>query len=389
MVNKENEYLLNVVKYALHDRRIDIPIPPEKLDWNKTIELATRHRISNLLFYGIEKIDGVNQSHEIPSKVLQRIMIREVITSYNQEEEAERLLEKFEAKKVYVLAIKGVKTKTYYPEADMRTMGDIDILYKDSQHEMIKKVMLDMDYEEPQENRKHDHYYRQPFISVEMHRDLLATDSKYYSYYDDIWKRVEPKKGCTYIHEMSIEDEYIYTILHLIEHFKNGGVGIRFIMDIFVYQQMGNLNWDYLKRELEKLQLWDFYSNVSKLAERWFGTKDEIYTTEEEKLLDELSEYIIGNGIFGSYRNASALSIEKVGRIQFLLKAFFPDIKGMQSIYPWLKKYPFLLPWGWILRGVRSFRYKRYNIRKQIDVYKNGDMKYGKELRKFYSRCGL
>ncbi|MBQ2884773.1 MAG: hypothetical protein IJE43_13515, partial [Alphaproteobacteria bacterium] len=85
----------------------------------------------------------------------------------------------------------------------------------------------------------------------------------------------------------------------------------------------------------------------------------------------------------------AAVSVAKNGRAQFLWKTIFPDLKNMQSMFVWLEKWPILLPYAWVLRGVRSIKTRRNNIKLQINKYKNGDEEYGKELQRFYEICGL
>jgi hypothetical protein len=58
-------------------------------------------------------------------------------------------------------------------------------------------------------------------------------------------------------------------------------------------------------------------------------------------------------------------------------------------MYPWLEKYPLLLPYSWILRGIKSLVYRKANIKSQFKVFNEGDMNYGNELNKFYKECGL
>lgn len=191
-----------------------------------------------------------------------------------------------------------------------------------------------------------------------------------------------------YIGRMTLEDEYIYTLIHLVEHFKRGGVGIRFLMDIYVYRHLKGINMDSIRQELVKLDLWEFYQNILYLAERWFGN-DEQKTEVNAYVIDALEEYIIQNGTFGSKENAAALSVEKYGKFGFLWGVLFPSLKEMQTMYSWLKRYPILQPIAWGMRGVRSFMYRRQNIHAQVDVYRNGNIETGKRLRDFYDSCGL
>ena len=149
------------------------------------------------------------------------------------------------------------------------------------------------------------------------------------------------------------------------------------------------MDWKYVEGELKKLQLREFYGNISKLAEMWFG--EEMPSQEDKELLDKLATYVIANGTFGSTRNAAAVSVAKEGRNHYFWKTVFPDLKSMQSMFVWLEKWPILLPYAWMLRGVRSVTSKRrrQNIKYQVNKYKNGDKDYGMELQHFYEMCGL
>lgn len=385
----EKNYLLKLIRYVLQDRTIAIPEPELGMNWDKLIQLAQRHSILNLIFYGVEKLPLSLQPDREHYEYLRKSMLAEIIKSNAQLSTAEELLEVFEQQGVYAVALKGINTKQYYPQADMRSMGDIDILYKDSQQRLVKSIMEQLGCEGFIQGRKHDKYYLQPFINIEMHRELVTPESAYSWYYQNIWEKVHKRANCRYIHEMMEEDAYIYTILHLIEHFKNGGVGIRFIMDVFVYNHNEKLDWEYLTSELKKLDVWKFFCNISNLAEMWFGAEKQMYSAADKEILDTLAAYVLNNGTYGTLRNAAALSVEKQGRIIFLLKVCFPGLHSMQSMYPWLKCYPFLLPWGWILRGIQACFFRKKNVKSQLDVYKYGDRAYGRELRKFYRECGL
>lgn len=96
--------------------------------------------------------------------------------------------------------------------------------------------MRTLGYENHVEGRKHDHYSMPPYVSLEVYRDLVDGDNEFYNYYRNIWIRCKPKSGFQYVYEMSLEDEYIFNFVHLVEHFKNGGIGLRFLVDVYVYE---------------------------------------------------------------------------------------------------------------------------------------------------------
>ena len=180
---------------------------------------------------------------------------------------------------------------------------------------------------------------------------------------------------------MSVDDELVFNIVHLAEHFKEGGAGVRFIIDVYVYSQikMGN---DYVERELKKLGLSEFYHHILILANYWFADG------EGSELTEKLADFIMGGGIFGDNENAAALAVEE-GRAKHLIKVCFPDYKSMKSMFPWLNGKGILLPYAWGLRGVRAIRHRKENINRHMIQVRTGNTEKGKAIKQFYSECGL
>ena len=75
--------------------------------------------------------------------------------------------------------------------------------------------------------------------------------------------------------------------------------------------------------------------------------------------------------------------------MKFLIQSVFPDYKSMQTMFPWLKEWPILLPYCWGLRGIRSMIFRRDSVRIVVEKYKNGDETRGKVLKQFFEKCGL
>lgn len=389
-MKQEVQYLLEIVKYILNKQQGEAPIPAKDLDWEALIKLAKNHSILNLVHYAVDKLPEEHKPDADRCKQLYQASVNAIVRNYNQIEGIKEIFQKFEEEGIYVFAVKGICTKNYYPQTDMRTMGDIDLLYRPEQNANVKKAMRELGYDLSMEGRKHDIYSRKPYMAVEMHRELIAAESIYNSYYEDVWEHVKAKANYQYVKEMSIEDEYIYSMIHLARHFQDGGIGIRFIMDVYVYNHIEQMDWSYVENELKKVQLWEFYGNVSRLAEMWFGNQTEI-KLEDNQLFSKLATYIITNGTFGSARNAAAVSSAGQGRFWTLWYQIFPGYKSMKSMFVWLDKRPILLPYAWMLRGVRSLtsQKRRRNIKYHVDKYRNADKEYGKELQQFFKICGL
>ena len=383
----EITYLLDVIRYILDDKLHNVPLPFEEMDWKWLITFAKRHSILPVLYYGVKELPEEYRPESTLWAKLDYYAMHGITIGVNQEEATKEIEQTFEEKGIDLLAIKGVCTRQRYPFPELRTMGDIDLLYRAAQTKKMQDTMKTLGYQDGEEGRKHDSFFRPPCIGIEMHRKLLAADSKYYSYYEDIWERVQLREGYQCIYHMSLEDEYIYSILHLVEHFLNGGIGIRFVMDVYVYNHLKDMNWDYIEVELRKLGLLEFYKNISRLTEIWFGDRNR--QTEDDELIKQLEAYILSNGTFGTSRNAAATAVAKEGRTKFLLQTVFPNLENMKTMFPWLSKWPILLPYSWVLRGVRSVLFRRKNIKIQLAQYQQGDQKYGDKLKTFYGKCGL
>ncbi len=120
-----------------------------------------------------------------------------------------------------------------------------------------------------------------------------------------------------------------------------------------------------------------------------FGTLTDIKLENDKKeLIEKMGAFIISNGMDKIHENSSDLAVSQ-GRFAFLLKICFPSYRDMCSMFTWLDKKPWLLPFGWALRGFRSIMYRRGNVRLHVDSFKQGDASRGRELLKFYSECGI
>jgi hypothetical protein len=109
---------------------------------------------------------------------------------------------------------------------------------------------------------------------------------------------------------------------------------------------------------------------------------------DKRQLIERLGAFIISNGMDKINENSSNLAVSR-GRMAFLFRICFPSYADMCSMFTWLENKPLLLPYSWVLRGVRSLKHRRGNVRLHFDSFKRGDVGKGRELIKFYSECGL
>lgn len=286
------------------------------------------------------------------------------------------------------MPLKGIRTKQFYPYPEFRTMGDLDILYKEDQTKKLKQVMQDAGYKFGGYNIKHDEYEKDG-VTIEMHRDVLFRLTNAYDYFADIWERAIHAKGKQYIYEMSLEDHYLHSVCHLAEHFVRGGIGIRMVLDIYILSETPRMDKAYVQRQLKDLKLQKFEENIRSLAQLWFSDDEKTVRTE---VSDELENYALSGGIFGSRetarRNGTVLYESKN---KFVKQLVFPSYEVMKTSCPWLKT-PILLPAAWLVRYKRALTASRGNIGYHIERAKTFDRvedQEQKERCQFFERCGL
>lgn len=383
-MKKEEKYLIAIVRCFLNGGEY----PEEMEDFSceekgKIIMCAKKHGLLPFL-------------QECP--VFMKEPYRKKIFSYlkhyaykdvQQTHETEELLRCFEEKGIFCMPLKGMRTKQYYPYPELRTMGDMDILYKKEQTDVLKKIMAQRGYEFEGHSVKHDHYEKQG-VTVEMHRDLLPVQSRAYTYFLDIWQRASAAEGKSYQYEMRLEDHYLFTLYHLIEHFIRGGVGIRMILDIYILSGQPEFNREYVDRELQVLEIADFEEHIRNLAYGWFGKKDR--KTAEDRERRELEDYVLAGGIFGSRemerQNGTVMFLSKG---KFLRYLFFPSYENMKTAYPWLKT-PWLLPVAWLMKYSLVLRKRRQHFGhhiKRFRAFDKADTQMKMQRVQFFEKYGL
>lgn len=387
--SKMEKVFINLISYLLNNPS-GIKDAFEKWneeEWKALICLAEKHNLAGMLFHCIPYIKAENHPSEATQQCMRQLAMQTAAVDIRQQAEKSRILAAFEENHIYCMPVKGCDTKTYYPKSEYRTMGDIDILYKAEQHKLVRETMRQLGYEDYESGLKHDHYFKPPYITIEMHRALVAANTVAEQYYENIWEKAERRDGYHYVYQLPLDEQYIYTMIHLLEHFKEGGIGVRFVMDIYVLLRQNKLNREYVNHIFEQLHVLEFAKHIESLAEWWFAPN--FNTMGNDSLLSELAEFVISNGVYGKAEQTKALAIQKSGRIGYIRKVVFPNLASMRTLYPWLEKCSIFLPAAWVVRIVRTVLFRRKKLRTGINTVCYDENESDRELYEFYRRCGV
>ena len=265
------------------------------------------------------------------------------------------------------MPLKGTVLKELYPKPEMRSMGDADILIKTNQYDVIKSLMQNLGYSEKIESN-HEFIWKKNNINIELHKRLIPSYNKdYYAYYGDGWRLAKLQNATRY--SMTDEDQMIYLCTHFAKHYRDAGIGIKHIIDLWIYRKAKPLlDEEYIKNELTELQLYDFYVNVINTLSVWFDGK------KADGKTDLITDVIFNSGVYGTgktYILSEAVKISKSTKLVKTKKFFkltFLPYNSMCMKYPILKKAPLLLPILWIYRILRALLFKHNTIKIQKDT---------------------
>lgn len=347
---------------------------PESFDLEQAQMLIQKHQIGNLIYYGASNC-GLDTKQPQLRKLFETTY-QCMLVDERQRKELSKLFAAFDANQIHYMPLKGVLMKHLYPQTDMRIMGDADIMIKLEQYEKIQQIMAELGYVFKVET-DHELVWENAGLHLELHKRLLPEyNGDFAAYYGDCWRLGKPTADNPFRYEMTDEDQMIYLFTHFAKHFRNGGIGIRHMTDLYVYKKAKpNMDEDYLALELKKLQMYDFYCNIFHTLEVWFENG-----TANEKT-DLITEHVFSSGAYGTSdrRNmAEAIrtraqkkeSAKQIQRKKWIKVIFLP-YTSMCVTYPCLKKAPVLLPIMWIARWVKILVKKPQRIlyqRQQIKL---------------------
>ncbi len=245
------------------------------------------------------------------------------------------------------MPLKGIKVRNLYPQESFREMADIDILVKKYDLSRIKALLKNAGYSHLHKGH-HDVFNKQEFITIEVHETVLdkQRETGLDEYFNEPWDNTTDETE----YSMTLEKEYIYLISHLYGHFRLGGVGVRFVLDIWLFQReyRDKINFDNVLKVLEKYGLSNFYNNLDKLIKYWFDGEN------PTELIEQFAEYIICSGAYGltenlvkDLQNGSTKDISYIVKRKFLLSN-----KEVEKRV----KYKVLMPFWYVYRVIFAIK---------------------------------
>lgn len=374
--------VITLIKDSLDGKK---PDTCPKIELDSLYKLAKAHQIIPLIFYGLAQISEL-ENHPVFIKFM---MSSASMVSFSESQLGmlNQLFECFDKEGIEHLKMKGTILKRLYTYPEMRMMSDADIYVKIEKYPQIKAILENLGYTFKCES-DHEIIWNKNELTVEIHKRLIPSYTKdLATYYEGKeWEKLSLVEDGRYEYKMKDEDTFIYLFTHFAKHYRDGGIGIKFMTDFYVYMNKLQLDYEYIEGELNKMGLLEFYQNTKKTLDVWFCNG------EENEVTDLITRKIFNAGAYGaSKEKKKAEALKLSGKEKNLKKAkrkkkrrlIFPPFKQMCAKYRWLKKAPFMLPIMWIVRLISAlFKGKKSleTFNRLDNVSKEEIESYDKEL---------
>lgn len=358
-MNTTQQGVITLLKSAVLQHAL--PLPAE-FDLEQAYPQLKRHHMSSTVFEGAV-LCGIPQDTPFMHRLLQR-SCKALLISERQMRMTKRIADAFEANGIDYMLLKGCKMKPLYPKPELRMMGDVDILIRMEQYDRIRAVMEGLGFTEGSITDHELHWHKKNLL-VELHSKLIPSYNKdFYAYFGDGWFLARKEQGSRYC--MTAEDEMVFLFTHFAKHYRDGGIGCRYVLDLWVFLRANpGLDAEKVKRELEKLQLLEFYENIRRLIDVWFAD-----APSDEKT-DFITNVIFDSGSWGTGESKTAsIAVRDQAhqkgsfraKVVYFLRHAFPDVKMLREKYTVLKKAPWMLPLVWIYRPFYKLLRKKERV---------------------------
>ncbi len=364
MFNDEYEYLLHLIYSAIHNLQ---PITNcENISLEKVFQLAKMHEVANISFVAIEKMQN-NVDKELYKKWKTQYVFS-IQRNINQQTARDAIVCELNKNHIRNTELQGTVIKKLYPYAFWRNMSDIDFVVDRQNLLKTEKVLKELGY--TTECYSNDlSAYANPKIAVEIHTDFFDSNTEFYG------KITNPFKNATQINNdfsytASIEDVFVYNILHCIKHYRGKGAGIRRIIDVYYLNEkiLPKLDKTAVLELLKELGCKKDYEVLSAIAGQWFDPngKECDFAFEKNKIFMSQTHGNANISMLNAYEhNKKAFKLKKI------FKLLFPSKENIYSAYSVCaqKRLPIVACWiyrWYCLIFKKNKRKHAYNFFKKI-----------------------
>ena len=343
------------------------------MDIEKLLQFSNSHSIAAIVSIALESVNAC-------SDAFREVQLNSVRKNMLLDFERKKIVSFMNENHIWHLPLKGILLKEFYPKAGMRQMSDNDILYDAAYQEKLYAFMTDNGYESV---RFHegivDEYHKEPLFNFEMHTALFAENDgtlpHFYNYYQNVYDRLQKESEDSMTMRFSNEDFYVYLLAHAYKHYTWCGVGLRTLLDSYVFLQKYEqiMDWDIIQNACSELKMGDFEVQTRLLCKELFEDPEHIVPSPERL---KMLEFYASSGTFGSMENRVANQLKELQtenepvsfgtKLRYLYHRFVLTDNIWERLSPFAYRHRWARPFVRIYQVIAAFFTKRTAVKSEF-----------------------
>lgn len=364
-MEKTCEAVLSLIRAALWNEPLELP--PD-LDWDG-VERSLRMQA----VMGI--VAGARLEGRIPDSVRARwdhLALRYGAHFYKLLNAQDELLEILRENDIPAVILKGTAAAVYYPDPEMRAMGDVDLLVPREQVETAANLLLANGYVQKGVGPRVIGFSKDD-ICFELHQRFssptyTASQAEFIDLMlqEEILQRDEKMCAGSGFPLLPPLANGLTLLVHAGRHIRADGIGLRHAVDWMMYVHCC-LTDDYWRNEFapaaKAVGLETLAIVMTQMCRLYLGLPDSITwcSRADAELCERLLVYILSRGNFGiQHSRDHGWVSEKITHIMHKARSLFDWLKIFQESgrrhWKAARRHKFLHPFAWAYGGYRCLR---------------------------------
>lgn len=274
------------------------------------------------------------------------------------------LIELLDEKYPYII-LKGLAAGAYYPNPEMRALGDVDFLIDPKQQKEIEELLLKAGYKKSHGDHPNHVVFRKPGAHLEMHFEVAGVP---YGWQGEEVRAFlkdavfNPQKRVQDMGEFNTPSDInhgLILLLHMQHHMLGEGFGLRHLSDwaVYVAKTYKESYWDEtLIPFLKKIGLFTYTAIMTKTSAKYLQIPcPEWAVSADNETCDEIMRDILMGGNFGQKDENRAMSgalISDRGKdgtqhsvIYYLFQKVHKNVLAQRCVKKVSILYPFVYCW--------------------------------------------
>ena len=349
------EILFSSIRCGMEQEISNIELSMEEC--NSLLEISIGQSILPVVYRGLKRMD-------VPVDCLNqfdRAWIRNVFWHSQRQEALRKITSALDNVEIPYVPLKGAVLQFLYPDPNMRTSGDIDILtHEEDLDRAVHAIEENAGFSYVQRNY-HDVNMTNSRVLLELHFSIKENMENIDKLLSKAWDYSEPT-GEGYRYSFTPEYQVFHVIAHMSYHLVHGGLGIRPFLDLWLLKNKTSFDEEMVRKMCNDCGILTFYEKSYELVDAWMSGKP---------VPDDLGmfeEYCLSGGVFGSIESTSASRLRKKGKSDYVMSRLFVSQDVLEDQYPELRDKPFLMPVYQMKRWMRLLdKEKRAGAMREID----------------------